>query len=205
VIETLAAANGSSVLRLEGRWLASSVNPQAEARDWLSRRREFLDKVKCVFVLGAGAGYHLLELAQHTSAHIVVIEVHEAVIEAVRGIHALDSRKFKFVCVESVKQLRATEEVRAGVAQSFVVLQHGPSLAGAPALYRDLHAQLLGRDWGALNWQWQMHGLAALESQPSIHKTAEPLSILDLEQTELVRDSQERERMLVKALRELVK
>jgi hypothetical protein len=205
VIETTTAKNGSLVVRDGGRWLASAFDPQSEARTWLARRREFLDKVKCVFVLGAGSGYHIHALSTQTSADIVVIDTRIDLIEAVRTIHAFDSDRIKFVCVDSTRQLRAAESVRAGVAQSFVILQHGPSLASHPILFRELHAQLLGRDWGALNWQWKMMGLSTLESQPQIQKGADALTILDLEQAELIQDSTERERMLVKALRELVK
>ncbi len=205
MIETTPAKNGSLVVREDGRWLASAFDPQSEARTWLARRKEFLDKVKYVFVLGAGAGYHIHALSAQTDAGIVVIDVRKDLIETVRGLHAFDSDRVKFECVDSTRQLRAADSVRTAVAQSFVVLQHGPSQAINPSLFRDLHAQLLGRDWGALNWQWKMMGFSTLESQPQIQKGGEALTILDLEQTELIQDSSERERMLIKALRELVK
>ncbi len=205
MIETLSAQSGRIILKDGGRLLASAFDPESEAREWMSRRKEFLDKVKYVFVLGAGAGYHIAELSAHTEAGIVVLETRAALIEAVREIHAFDSDRVKFECVRSAKELRAAAAVRSAIANSFVVLQHGPSLAADPALFRELHAQLMGRDWGGLNWQWQMKGFSTLESQPQIHKTGEALTILDLDQTELVQNSEERERMLVKALRELVK
>jgi hypothetical protein len=205
VIETLNAQNGSAVLRDDGLWLASAFNPEAEAREWLARRREFLSQVKCIFVLGAGAGYHVSELYRHCDAEILVIETRAERIAAVSAIHAFDSHRVKFICVDNVKRLRADERVRSAVSSSFVILQHAPSLAAQNELYRELHAQLLGRDWGALSWQWQMKGFAALDSRPQIQRGGEPLTILDLEQTELARDSEERERMLIKALRELVK
>jgi hypothetical protein len=44
-----------------------------------------------------------------------------------------------------------------------------------------------------------------LDSYPRIIASDEPLTIYDLESTELVQDSAERERMIIKALRELVK
>lgn len=206
MIEALAAQNGSTVLKDQGRWLSSSVDPEAEARSWVSRRREFLDKVRTVFILGAGSGYHIQELSLHTEAMIVVIETRPELITAVRAIHAFDSDRIKIICASNVKQLRASEEVRSAVAQSFIVLHHGPSAATNPSLFQEFQNQLVGRDWGSLHWQWQLKGFEPLEKQQHIHAVGtEPLSILDLEQTELVRDSGEREKMLIKALRELVK
>jgi hypothetical protein len=63
----------------------------------------------------------------------------------------------------------------------------------------------VGRDWANLNWQWRIKGFAPLQDQPKIDGKGEPLTILDLEQTQLVRLENSREGMLVRALRELVK
>lgn len=205
MIETQSAKNGSAVVREDGRWLASAFDPEAEARAWLARRRTFLDKIQAVFVLGAGAGYHIAELVKHTEARVVVIEPKYEIIEAVRRIHAFDSTQVKFECIEDARQLRASAVVKAAIAVSFVVLQYPPSLASAPNVFRDCEAQLIGRDWGTLRWQWALKGFAPLDSQVQILKADKPLTILDLEQTELVQNSEERERMLIKALRELIK
>lgn len=205
MIETSLAQNGSPVLRYDGRLLSSAIDPQMEARQWRLRRATFLGQVKIIFVLGAGSGYHLLELLNNTSASLVVVEQSEEVIESVLAIHTFDSQRVHFENVQKATQLRTSVHVKSGVAQSFLVLPHPPSTACAPELYRECQDQLLGRDWGSLNWQWRLKGFAPLESQPKICAEAEQLTIYDLEQTELVRDSSERERMLVKALRELVK
>jgi hypothetical protein len=51
-----------------------------------------------------------------------------------------------------------------------------------------------------------LRGGPAFDANPRIDsKNNEPLTIYDLEQTELVQSSEERERLLFKALRELVK
>jgi hypothetical protein len=206
VIETFTAQNGSLVIRLDGRLLASAVDPLAEAREWVQRRRILLTKVKSIFVLGAGSGYHVAELLIQTDANIVVIERSPELVAAVQRIQGFESKCVQFVSVEKSAALRGHEQVRAAVNESFLVLQHAPSLANDQEFYRDCKNQLLGRDWGSLNWQWQLKGFAPLDAQPKIHAAGETqLSIYDLEQTELVQNSIERERMLVKALRELVK
>jgi len=205
MIEMVEARNGRQVLRWDGRLLASSVDPVSEARQWLGSRRAFLDKVNTVFVLGAGAGYHVHELMTQTIAKVVVLECHGDLVSAVRALHAFDSSRVGFVKFSKARDLRADPRVRSGISESFVVLQHAPSMSLRPDVYEECLSLMLGRDWGSLNWQWQVKGFAPLETRPRIHTDREPLTILDLEKTELVQDSVERERMLVKALRELVK
>jgi hypothetical protein len=205
VIEKHTAQNGSPVVRYDGRLLSSAVDPLNEARDWVSRRRTLLANVQSVFVLGAGSGYHISELFIQTDAKILIVEHSQELVVTVQEIQKFISPRIEFVCVEKSAALRALESVRAAVAGSFLVLQHAPSIAAEPGFFRECQNQLLGRDWGSLNWQWQLKGFAPLDKELKIHAGDEALSIYDLDQTELVQDSAERERMLVKALRELVK
>jgi len=205
LIEIIEAKNGSAVLRKEGRLLASAIDPQAEARDWINRRPALLGQVKSVFVLGAGSGYHISELYFQTNATVVVVERDRDLILKVRELQKFDSERIHFQCVNAAKELRASDIVRSAVRESFLVLQHAPSIAHDVDFFNECQAQLLGRDWGHLNWQWQLKGHPALETYPRIDTPDEPLTIYDLEATELVQDSAERERMIIKALRELVK
>ncbi len=205
MIERVQSRSGKAVIKINGRHLASVVEPVLEARAWLSRRREFLDRVKTVFVLGAGSGYHIHELSLNTAARILVIERNSELCEAVKSIHRFDRSRIRFLELDRPRELRACEDVRVGLCGSFVVLQHAPSQAMDPDFYRDCLALLVARDWGNLNWQWQLNGFAPLESETRIQSQRDPLSLLDLEQTELVQNSEERERMLIKALRELLK
>lgn len=205
MIEFVTAKTGERVIRWEGRLLASQVDPALEAREWFQRRSAFVTKVKTVFVLGAGSGFHIQEVARRTSAAIVVIEPEVELVQAVREGLGSAADRVKFISPANARELRADEAVRAAVAGSFVVLEHPASVSHDRPYYRECRAQLLGREWGALNWQWKLKGFADLDSQPRISAGGEPLTIYDLEQTELVQDSGERERMLLKALRELVK
>jgi len=205
MIEWIAAKSGDQVIRWEGCLLASRVDPAAEAVDWYQRRATFVSKVKTAFVLGAGSGFHISEVARRTAARIVVIEPSLELVEAVLPTLGACGSRVAFVSAGSARELRANDEVRAAVKSSFVVLDHPPSVNRDRGYFRECKTQLLGREWGALNWQWKLKGCADFESQPRISTGEAPLTIYDLEQTELVQDSRERERMLFKALRELVK
>lgn len=205
MIDVQIAKNGSQVIRYDGRLLSSAVDPLAEAREWVVRRGPLLDRVKSIFILGAGSGYHIAELLIQTDARLIVIEHSQELIDTVQAIQKFDLERVQFVCADKPTSLRSNTQVRHAIAGSFLVLQHAPSLAAEQDFFRESKNLLLGRDWGNLNWQWQLKGFAPLDEQPKIHGTSQTLSIYDLEQTELVQDSAERERMLVKALRELVK
>ena len=207
MIEKLTARNGCQVLRYEGRLLASAVDPLAEAEEWIRSRLTMLSRVKSIFVLGSGAGYHIEVICRNTPARVIVIDKDPELAEAVQAIHGFSAIQVCFECVASAKDLRQSEVVRGAVAGSFLVLEHAPSRATNPEFFRDVRRQLLGRDWGSLNWQWQLKDFQPLDAQTKIHAASEgeALTIYDLENTELVQDSAERERMLIKALRELVK
>lgn len=205
MLEWVTATSGDKVIRLDGCLLASRVDPVAEAAAWFQRRANFVAKVQTVFVLGAGCGFHIREVARRTRARILVIESYPELIDAVASQLSDLSARVTFVRASSVRELRAHETVRLAIATSFVVLDHPPSVNRDRAFFRECKSQLVGRDWGALNWQWKLKGHPDFDAQPRISGAEKPLTIYDLEQTELVQDSNERERMLLKALRELVK
>lgn len=203
LIEQLVAKNGDSVLRVKGRLLASRFDPRKEATDWVARRLSFIDKVKTLIILGAGSGYHIFELMVRTRAEILVLEPSLDLFEVVQRLHTFDSSRVRFENVQSAKGLRATASVRQAVKASFRVLVHPASRSGREKIFDELQAQLIARDWGSLTWQWKLQGLGDLAE--TLRVDAGKLTIYDLEQTELVQNSVERERLLIKALRELVK
>jgi hypothetical protein len=202
-VEIFHGERGDPVLKFNGRLMASRFDPRGEAVQWVDRRLCFLDKVKTIFILGAGSGYHLGELADRSQADLIVIEPCSELIRAVEGLRRSDRSRVHFECVQTGKALRSSARVRKALTASFVVLVHAPSREGRETVFAELQAQLLGRDWGSLSWQWRLQNFAELDSRPRV--SSERLTIYDLEQTELVQDSSEREKLLLKALRELVK
>ena len=206
MIEILDAVSGGKVIRFDGRLLASRFDPMREAEAWVDGRADFLANVRTVIVLGLGSGQHVSALLKKTNARILVLEANEEILEAGQNINSFDPVKVRVEHFTSARSLRSSEAVKAAVKESFVVLIHPASLAVNKDLYESCRAQLLGREWGALNWQWNLRGAPAFDANPRIDAISDsPLTIYDLEQTELVQNSEERERLLFKALRELVK
>ena len=205
MIEIVQGDRGIKVLRRDGRLLASRFDPWGEAEAWLARRSAFIGQAKTIFVLGLGSGYHVAVLLKRSAARVVVIEPDPELITAVQRLHALSGPRVRIECVADIKTLRASEVVREALRETFVVLMHPSCLAFQSEFFKECRSTLLGRDWGALTWQWQIKGLPELDSTARVDSTGEPLTIYDLEQTELVQNSEERERLLLKALRELVK
>jgi hypothetical protein len=204
VIEWVRTSQGEQVVRFKGRLLSSRFQPAKEAADWVAGRLTFVENVKTVFLLGAGSVYHAIALQERApQARIIVLDQHLELIEA--GRKARPQLQICYEHVSSLSQLRQLESVRKGVRSSFLVLTHPASTSLAPAFYMDLSRQLMGRDWGSLTWQWQLRDMPDLTETLRVESSAVPLSIYDLEQTELVQNSEERERQLIKALRELVK
>lgn len=200
MIERLRAESGDEVLRLNGRLLASRFDPKREARDWLAARREFIASVRSIFVLGLGCGFHVHELRGACAAEILVLEANADLVNSFAG-----ADRVRVLHLSSARELRAMDEVKRGVRESFVTLTHAPSFASNPEFYTACRTQLLGREWGALSWQWRMRNGPDFDRVPRIEGGNSPLTIHDLEQTELVQNSEERERLLLRALRELVK
>lgn len=206
MIEIVDAANGEKVIRFGGRLLASRFNPRREAREWIDRRPEFLEKVRTVIVLGMASGHHIAELIGRTEAKILVIDTHEPLLTAGQNLHMFPANRVVFEHVKSARELRASAQVKKAVLGSFVVLMHPASILLDGKIYEECRAQLLGRDWGALTWQWKLRNGPGFDTNSRIDATSDtPLTIYDLEQTELVQNSEEREKLLFKALRELVK
>ncbi len=206
MIEWEDTKTGARVPRWKGRLMASRLDPEAEAGEWYRRRKSFVDRVKTIFILGVGGGFHAIEVLRRTSAKVIVIEP-EAELGAAVMPPLLEKfgERIKLVCVQRAADLRSNEDVRSALGGSFVVLEHPASVAGYKEFFSECSGQLIGRDWGALTWQWKLKGFADLDSEPKVSRSETPLSIYDLDATQLARESTEREKMIIKALRELVK
>ncbi len=132
-----------------------------------------------------------------------MVEYHHPIIKAVSP--DLSAFPVTTINVERACELRGHALVRETVRESFVVLDHPASVSLNPGFYKECRAILVGRDWINLTWQWKLKGFPSLDSEPRVQTGEDPLTIHDLDGTELVKDSTERERLLLKALRELVK
>lgn len=205
MIECVTSQSGLPVLRVNGVLLASRFDPMAEARAWLERRQTLIDSIRTIFVLGWGCGYHVQALRERTQAKIIVIECNSEIYTTAKDwIHDLEDVHVEIF--EQSADLRLRGAIREGVRRgSFIVLHHPASVHIHPKFYNDCLQQLLGRDWGSLNWQWNVRGRSALGNPPRIEPKGEPLTIHDLEACEVIENLEEREKLILNALRELVK
>ena len=199
MIERLTTPTGDVVTRVDGRLSASRIDPRAEARAFVDDRAALLDQVQTVFILGLGAGYHVAEVAARTAARVVVIEPRADVIAALPL--TFDPERIFIEQLDAADRVRASSRVRTGLAQSYLVLVHPASRGSDPDLYREVAALLCARQPAAFSFVWALRDLAPLGevSGPG------PLTIHDLVQAEVIADAGERERALLRALKELVK
>lgn len=209
MIEKLLTPDGQTVFRLNGCLLSSRIDPRQEAKSWLESRRELLLGVRTIVVLGLGSGYHIEELLSATTADILVIENNSLLIAAFSDApdraDLLKSSRVTVAQVSNLREVRQDRQIRAAASRSFIVLDFPASVNRDREFYRSVRELLLGRHWGSLTWQWQLKSKSTLHHNPRVESSDQPLTILDLEKTDFVQNRPERERMLVKALRELVK
>lgn len=197
---------GVTVPRWEGRLLASRIDPWQEAASWAQRRWPFINKVKSVIVLGVGGGFHVVAAAERSSAQIVVVEKERELLNAIwPDLEKRLGDRLTFVQVERPSDLRASPLIRQALGASFTVLEHPPSVATSREFYSECSSILLGREWGSLTWQWRLRGLPDFDSEPKLTRGQNALSIHDLSETRFMRESTEKEKLLLQALRELVK
>jgi hypothetical protein len=98
MVEAQASRHGETVLTFQGRYMASSIDPVREAQSWLKYRQNQVRHVDTAFVLGVGAGYHLVALQKfRPDLKIVAIDTRRECIDFVKREHALDLADVKFI------------------------------------------------------------------------------------------------------------
>ncbi len=183
MIDVLKTKTGDYTLRWSGRLLASQVDPRAEAAKWVQQVSATLRGCRTVFVIGAGAGYHLLELAElfpHIS--ILVLEKEQKIINAVRA-----SLEISFLGVDFIATGKTDVFANAGVrkalaAGTYRVLIH-PSARVVDAQHAvDIAADLNGRTPHGFQEILDIREDSSLELlSPPDEKSKKLLSIRDLD------------------------
>jgi hypothetical protein len=198
VIEKITVADGDVVLRVDGRLLGSRVDPKAEARAFVDKRRPLLADVKSVFVLGLASGHHVRELTRRTPAHLVVLEPRADVIAA--NADAFDSARVTILHTPDARL--DAPFITAALLSSYLVIIHPASRSLSPALYDQWAMRLGAREPGALADLWARRAWAMPAG--GFGASADPLTIHDLSKFE-IGDEATRTRALVRALKELVR
>ena len=73
-VEMVKSRTDSWVPLIDGILLHSTVNPEREAREFISNEWSLLKDTKSVIVFGLGGGFHVQELLARKDINIVVIE-----------------------------------------------------------------------------------------------------------------------------------
>lgn len=202
------ARSGHQVLKKNGRWLASTVDPVREARQWATQAMRNIesDSSETALVLGLGCGYHVAELAaRRPRGGVVAIERdREIVARALEFCPELQN--VKIVIEPDWLKLVDHEPVRDAVGGSYRILKHGPSCQLEPEYFGAVERLLLGRD--------KLSFLVLLKARPEIlalfdsgllgEIKDEAMSIKTLQRIFSTRSGSSRERRIWKVLEELV-
>ena len=80
MLEVVVAKSGDPTLKWDGKFLASSVDPRSEGIRWATKNCAQFFGLKSAIVVGAGAGYHLIELKrQCPHLEVIGIETNESI------------------------------------------------------------------------------------------------------------------------------
>lgn len=207
-LEKDVARSGHEVLKKNGRWLASSVDPLREAQQWARQvlKQTGTESPETAIILGLGCGYHVAELAARKPRGSVIVidcdrEIHEKALDFVPSL-----KSEKIVIEKDWLKLVDSPLVRDAVGGPYRILKHAPSCALEPEFFTHVERLLLGRD--------KLAFLVLLKARPEIlalfdsdllgEIRDEAVSIKTLQKIFSARSGANRERRLWKVLEELV-
>lgn len=153
MIDIEPSRSGHPVLRKDGRYLASSLDPVREADLWLASCEEQIGDAPNIVVLGLGSGYHVRALlARFPQRNIVALEGDADVASAVaRLMPDIPSETICFV--GDGTRLFEHPRLRSAVHGVFRLLIHAPSCQAMPEYYQRIKMCLLARDRQGLELQ----------------------------------------------------
>lgn len=123
MLEVVTTKCAETSLSLDGKLLASKIDPRAEAKKWVANQLESLHGIKTAIVLGAGAGYHLAELkiaAPHLN--LIAIEKNKALIS--HHEKNLELVRFGIKVISAQGDLLSHLLIQQALQSSYKVLLH---------------------------------------------------------------------------------
>lgn len=206
MIETELSRSGQPVLKLNGRYLASSFDPVKEAFGWANRAAAEIGQKGAAIVLGAGCGYHLAALKERCpNSLILALEPSEQVAHRALEWNPVLSAH-NLLIVDDLGQMTEAPQLRDAMAGTFAVLPHLPTTEAHPEWALQTARFLLGRD--------RLSFLLQLRMRPDLHSlldpkkitsmTEAPVSIKTLQSLFADATAFSRERQIWKVLEELV-
>lgn len=167
------AKSGHKVLRANGRLLSSVFDPIKEASSWVDGVVRSADARETIVVLGAGSGYHIVELAHRRPGQpILVVDCDDKIVEAARSI-CKELNSLSIVCEPDITKLTQHGLVADCLGGFFRTFTHGASAQIYPDYYRGVEALFLGRDLKSF--------LIQLKARPELHALLNSEAITRLE------------------------
>lgn len=173
MIEKAQAKNGSLIYLKDGKYLASSFDPQKEAEAWWKSSQRLTKHARTVFVLGLGAGYHIEVLSRELpQVKILVIEPDQELVEIYR---ATNSNELAIICEQDWRSLFQHSSINSGAQDKYAVLLHPPSLSAEKDFFGNAYKFLLARNVEGL--------FALLKARPDLLAELDEAKLADLART----------------------
>lgn len=170
MIESALAKNGSLIYLKDGKYLASSFDPQKEAEAWYNNCKSRVKYAQTLFVLGLGAGYHIQVLSRELpQAKIVVVEPDQKLVDIYQSTNSV---KLEIVCEQEWRRLFQYSSVSSGTQDKYAVLLHPPSLNVEKEFFSQAYKYLLARSVEGL--------FALLKSRPDLLSELDEVKLADL-------------------------
>jgi Glycosyltransferase Maf N-terminal domain len=206
VIERSLSRSQHTVLKINGNYVCSSVDPLSEAKKWVQKNNSKIQSVDTVIVLGVGCGYHIAALAKaHLQKKIIAIDIRSEFIDFAKSENSLDLIDVQFVSANSTAQLKTSTVIKKAIATSYTVLHFAAAKGAEKEKYNDIENFLLSRTEEGLQFILsERKDLGQIFQTQSMRGTvADLISIKTLEK--LMRPEIEHdEKLIFQTLRELV-
>lgn len=185
MLEVIPTTHGDVSLCLDGKLLASKMNPRHEAQKWVDKNFESFLGIRSALVIGVGAGYHLSEL-KNQCPHLNIIGLennkelvahHEKSLELVRG-------GIKLICTSEANMFE-NKILQDALCGSYKVIVHSSAHVTYGSSAHKIKDTLNARNKAGFDALLEIRNCKDI----AIKKTeAEILSILDLDFTGAVGD-----------------
>lgn len=145
MMELGTSESGHEIIKINGRSLCSKVNPEREAKRFLSRYN--FSNTESVIFFGLGCGYIQRELIRlKPELEILVLEPNESLISQVKKIHGLDLANVNIMPVRSRHQIIGSARVQKVLMRPYQVITNLLSFQMYPDVFdEDLKLYLLAR------------------------------------------------------------
>lgn len=212
MIEVLRARNGEPTLAKDGRSLASTRDPSAEADAWVRRGLSRLSPQHRVFVLGAGSGYGIAALMRKLgSTRVCVFEPDAEIVGGLTDLAQAGEAGLVGFDLSRIVSVETPETaVRSPVATElldspYAILINGAAVGGDAAWYSRARELLIARDPQSFRFELaRRSSLARSFRADAVADWTELVSVKSVVDA-FAPESSGRDRALWSALRELAK